>query len=238
MSQTNTEIIVAPTKIRIKKNNKKNIVVETPVETPVVELNDFTEDTGEEDDIDEKIQLTEEQLKELQKQKKEKELRKNIDALRITAMEIAEAKREAIRIKIVELTNEDTAIQKVIVSINRGEMDEELIAEELNKKEKTKKDKKQPTYEGKGKIAGTGKARMREVENLNAGKMTDKLTHSKIVNGKNWALLYEGRKDGGLAVYKCCDTNEYFIPNFKDVAKLIGEDIKTRSDYLEWIEEN
>jgi hypothetical protein len=240
MSQANTEIVIEVPiqKIKIKKNNKKNIVVETPiVETPIVELNDFTEDTGEEDDIDEKIQLTEEQLKELQKQKKEKELRKNIVALRITAKEIAKAKRQDILTKIEALQQEQLAIQDVIVSINNGEMDEELIAEELNKKEKTKKDKKQPTYEGKGKIAGTGKARMREVENLNAGKMTDKLTHSKIVNGKNWALLYEGRKDGGLAVYKCCDTNEYFIPNFKDVAKLIGEDIKTRSDYLEWIEE-
>ena len=104
-------------------------------------------DTGEEDDIDVRIQLTEEQLKELIKEKKEKELRNNIVALRTTAEEVAEAKREAIRIKIAELNNEDIAIQKVIVSISHGEMDEQIIAEELNKKEKTKKQKrKKSTY--------------------------------------------------------------------------------------------
>jgi len=237
MSQTNTEIIVAPTKIRIKKNNKKNIVVETPIETPVVEppvveLNDFTEDTGEEDDIDEKIQLTEEQLKELHKQKKEKELRKNIVALRKTAEEIEEAKCQAIYAKIEALHYEANAIQKVIVSINRGNMDEELIAEELNKKEKTKKEKKETTYEINK--AGEGYKRLKQVEDMNAGKLNNKITYSKIVNGKEWGLLFEGRKrDGGIAIYKCCSTNKYFMPLFKEVAELTG--IKVKEDYLEWI---
>jgi len=234
MSQTNTEIPVVQ-KIKISRK-KKNIVVETPVveEPPVVELNDFIQDENEDDDIDVKIQLTEEQLKELQKQKKEKELRNNIVALRTTAMEICEAKRQDILTKIQALQQEQLALQDVRMSISNGEMDEEIIAEELNKKEKTKKEKKQPTYEGTGKKAGTGNTRLKEIEDMNAGKLNDKITHSKTINGKEWSILFEGRKrDGGIPVYKCCDTDEYFMPLFKEVAELTG--VKLKEDYFEWV---
>jgi hypothetical protein len=234
MSQTNTEIVVELPiqKFKIKKNNKKNMVVEEPIveEPPVVELNDFTEDTGEDEDEDETINQLQAQLKQLQKEKKEKELRKNIVALRTTAMEIAEAKRQVILTKIEALQQEQLAVGDIIVSINNGDMDEELITTELNKNEKIKKEKKETTYE-----VGLGKARLQQLKTLNEGKYANKLTYSKTSNGKVWNLLFEERKDGGLAVYKNVGNDEYFIPLFKDVAKLIGEDIKTRSDYLEWI---
>jgi hypothetical protein len=120
------------------------------------------------------------------------------------------------------------------MSISNGEMDEEIIAEELNKKEKTKKEKKQPTYEGTGKKAGTGNTRLKEIEDMNAGKLNDKITHSKTINGKEWSILFEGRKrDGGIPVYKCCDTDEYFMPLFKEVAELTG--VKLKEDYFEWV---
>lgn len=234
MSQTNNEIVFPVVqKIKISRK-KKNIVVETPAveEPPVAELNDFIKDENEEEDIDLKIQLTEEQLKELHKEKNRKIARENINALRTTAEEKAEAKRKAIMDKIQALQEEELVLQGVVMSIRNGENDEELI--ELYTQENKKKEKKQPTYEGTAKKAGTGIKRLQEIEDLNAGKITNKLTHSKLVNGKIWSILFEGRKcDGGLPAYKCVATNEYFIPLFKEVAELIG--VKSREDYFEWV---
>lgn len=194
-------------------------------------------DGDDDDSLDEKIQLTEEQLKELLKEKKTKIAKENIAQLR--GVRINECEGEISRIiKLQEKLKYDIEIlQKEISDINEGNQDNLLIHlyVELYEAKNTKatKEKKQPTYEGKGKKAGTGNGRLKDLENLNAGKTTNKLTYSKVVGEATWSLLYEGRRDGGLAVYKQGD--EYFIPVFKDVAELIGSDIKVKSDYLEWI---
>lgn len=238
MSQTNTEIEINKTiKIRPKKANKKNVVVEEP---PVVELNDFVEEEVVEEvveeDIDVKIQLTEEQLKELHKEKKRKIARENIVEIRNARINVLDTELTRIQNEIKKLNECSIQVQLEMLDVEKKNQDELLIELYIQENTKIKKEKKQSTNEGTGKKAGTGNKRLQEIEDMNAGKMTDKLTHSKLVNGRLWSILFEGRKsDGGMPVYKCVNTNEYFMPLFKDVAGLIGENIKTKEDYFEWV---
>jgi len=212
---------------------------------PTATEEDIDGDDTDTDSIDEKIKLTEEQLKDLRKEKHRKTARENIVEIRDARIDECMSEVERIQKLIEKLTADSLDYQREINIIRGGGQDECLIiqyvmnaeADELLKKhkkeKKEKQEKKEPTYEGKGKKAGTGDGRLKDLENLNAGKTTNKLTYSKVVGEATWSLLYEGRKDGGLAVYKKGD--EYFIPVFKDVAELVGSNIKVKKDYLEWI---
>lgn len=96
-----------------------------------------------------------------------------------------------------------------------------------------KKERTAPTYEGKGKKAGTGDARKKDIANLNAGK-TDKVKYAKKVGNKTWSLMFEDRKDGGLAVVKD-SKGVYDIPVFKEVGGMVGISIKTKQEYIDWV---
>jgi hypothetical protein len=251
-----TTITIKPKRQYIKKA-KPSIVVEEPA--PLTEAEDFSDPPAEEEEVDapsttdsdeesdeeeeeeedEEVALLK-RLAELKEAKAKKEAQGNIAELRKTFCEQTEQQRQAILVKYHALNEEQLALQSKLFKINEGEFDEELIANHLNKNTKSapkpkgeKVEKKIPTYEGKGKKAGTGDARKKDVANLNSGKI-EKVKYAKKVGDKTWSLMFEGRKDGGLAVVKD-NKGVYDIPVFKEVGGMIGVSIKTKQEYIDWV---
>jgi len=87
-----------------------------------------------------------------------------------------------------------------------------------------KVEKKVPTYEGKGKKAGTGDARAKCIERLNAGTLIP--TNLKKVGDEEW-----GSYSGGYPAVK--KNGKWDCPTFKILKEEIG--VKTISEYAEWL---
>jgi hypothetical protein len=193
------------------------------------------EPAEEEEEENDEVLKAREIVEKAERKKLEKNIRTNIADHRKSYADQTENKRKEILVKLKELKAEFNALQTKIIDINEGRLDDEIIATQLvkNKKAKTKGEHKEPTYEGKGKPAGTGDARKKDIDNLNSGK-TEKVTYAKKVGTNTWSLMFEGRRDGGLAVVK--DNNGvYNIPLFKEIEAMIGVSIKTKKDYIEWV---
>ena len=90
------------------------------------------------------------------------------------------------------------------------------------------KAKTEPTYEGKGKKAGTGDARAKDIATLNSGKISS-LTYAKKVGDKTWSLMRSN-----LVIVKD-SKGVYDMPIFKEVGGMIGVPMKTKQDYIDWI---
>lgn len=204
---------------------------------PVADEEESDEEESDEEEVeeDEEVVLLK-RLAELKEAKARKEAQGNIEELRNTL-------REHQQTLVLQASNHLLHLQQQLAQINEGVFDEELITEHLSKSKPASKSapkakgekgvKKEPTYEGKGKKAGTGEARKKDIANLNAGK-TDKVKYSKKVGDKTWSLMFEDRRDGGLAIVKD-NKGVYDIPVFKEVGGMVGVSIKTKQEYIEWI---
>jgi hypothetical protein len=202
------------------------------------ESEDEEEEEEEEEEavVDEKSALLK-RLAELEAEEAKKNARTNIQALRTELKVYQQGLIDKAREELKRLTTQ-------LAQIDAGVYDEELIAKHLSKSKPASKksapkakgekgEKKAPTYEGKGKKAGTGDAREKIVANLNSGK-TEKVKYAKKVGTNTWSLMYEERKDGGIAVMKD-SKGAYSIPVLKEVGKVIGVSIKTKQDYIDWV---
>ena len=208
-------------------------VVDTiPAPEPVA---DEEESEEEEESEDEEAVLLK-RLAELKEAKAKKEARTNIQELRNEL-------RDYQQTLVLQASKQLLHLQQQLAQIDEGVFDEELIAKHLSKNATATKSapkpkgekgvKKAPTYEGKGKKAGTGDARKKDIANLNSGK-TEKVKYAKKVGTNTWSLMFEGRKDGGLAVVKD-SKGVYDIPVFKEVGRMVGVPIKTKQDYIDWV---
>lgn len=228
-ADTDMNTQVTTKKIRVPKK------VEQPVSLPgrvFIDTNTFIHPDDMVAEPDEEVALLK-RLAELKEVKAKNEARSNIAELRKYECELVEKNRQVILAKIQELNTEQLALQAELFKINEGEFDEELITKKITPSFKPKGEKKEPTYEGKGKKAGTGEARVKDIANLNSGK-TDKVKYGKKVGTNTWSLMFEGRRDGGLAVVMD-DKGLFNIPVFKEVGGMLGVSIKTKQDYLEWV---
>ena len=151
--------------------------------------------------------------------------------------------KRLLEIRKQKLEKEILHLQELVSQVDKGVFDDYLITKYLAKSsppntknpngKKSATEKKVPTYEGRGKKAGTGEARRKEVARLNRGN-TSNLTYSKKVGENTWSLMFEGRRDRGIPVIKNKE-GIYDIPVFKQVAGIIGVPMKTKQDYIEWI---
>jgi hypothetical protein len=225
-------------------------VVDTiPAPEPVADEEESEEEEESEDEEDEEEEEEEvveavdeksallKRLAELEAEEAKKNARTNIQALRTELKVYQQGLIDKARDELKRLTTQ-------LAQIDAGVYDEELIAKHLSKSKPASKksapkakgekgEKKAPTYEGKGKKAGTGDAREKIVANLNSGK-TEKVKYAKKVGTNTWSLMYEERKDGGIAVMKD-SKGAYSIPVLKEVGKVIGVSIKTKQDYIDWV---
>jgi hypothetical protein len=207
------------------------------------ESDDDESDEEEEEEVVEEAVVEEDEeavllkrLAELKEAKAKQEARTNIEALRTELKVYQQGLIDKAKEELKRLTTQ-------LAQIDAGVYDEELIAKHLSKSKPASKsapkakgekgEKKAPTYEGKGKKAGTGDAREKIVANLNSGK-TEKVKYAKKVGTNTWSLMYEERKDGGIAVVKD-SKGVYSIPVLKEVGKVIGVSIKTKQDYIDWV---
>ena len=187
------------------------------------------EDEEEEEEDEEEVLLK--RLAELKEAKIKKEAKSNIVQLRNEF-------REYTQVLINETQEKLLCLQTELSQIDTGMFDDALISKHLQKsKPKSKSEKSNktpPKYEGKGKKAGTGEARLKDIASLNSGKI-DKLSYAKKVGEDTWSLMYEGRKDGGLPVVKD-SKGVYYIPEFKQIGVILGfPGMKTKKDYIDWI---
>jgi hypothetical protein len=188
-----------------------------------------------ESDEDEAVQQARALIELADKKKKEKEANKKIPELREELIKHLRGLAEEVKVRFNELKSQ-------IEEVKAGKHDEQLISNHLNptpiktkkpKGEKSSTDKKEPTYEGRGKKAGTGEARGKYIASLNSGKI-DKLSYAKKVGENTWSLLYEDRKDGGIPIVKY-KNGIYDMPIFKEIGTMIGVPMKTKQNYIDWI---
>lgn len=199
-------------------------------------------DDDEAEEAKAQLKRYQEILDEIQAKKKVKEAKKNISELRQQELDYISREEQSCQNTIDNLIAKKNLIHKEYEAIERGEFDDELIAREILKapkeapiKIKAKgeaKEKTEPTCEGKGKKAGTGDARVREIADLNSGKYPAcKLTYAKKVGNNTWSLM-----KSNLVIVKDSE-GVYAMPLFKELGDLSGFYGKTKQDFIDWVKD-
>jgi len=170
-------------------------------------------------------------LAEVKLKKAKAQARENITELRAELKEYQQ--------KLIAETEQHLAKLKAqFDTIDEGAYDDELIDKKViipKQTAKPKGERKQPTYEGKGKKAGTGDCRAKLIAMLNNGKNLNKLSYAKLYKGMTWYLYDETRPNKGVQVYKDED-GKYDIPILMD-CDWIGFR-RTKQGYIDWLKEN
>jgi hypothetical protein len=174
-----------------------------------------------------KIKVYEAKIKALDEKKARKEAKANINELR---NELRAYQQDLID----QATKQLLHLQQQIKQIDTGIFDEELITKHISETSKyAHKSKGDVLQLYKGKPAGTGDERARIITNLNSGK-TERVKYAKKVGNNTWSLMYEERKDGGVAIMKDSE-GVYSVPLFNTIGKYIGVSLKSKKDYAEWL---
>jgi hypothetical protein len=197
-----------------------------------------------------KITLTKEQLADLERQRREIEAKELYDTWfnneeQVEADTLAYYQAEIVKtIEVLKKAGIDNSVVQYQTAFCNGGWDyadispatlklvwdfhHKKTAKSAPKAKGEAKAKTEPTYEGKGKKAGTGDARAKDIATLNSGKISS-LTYAKKVGNKTWSLMRNT-----LVIVKD-NKGVYDMPIFKEVGGMIGVPMKTKQDYIDWI---